>query len=230
MDSAAKNWTVLSLGGSLIVPERIDAEYLVRFVAAVKDEVARGGHVAIITGGGKVAREYRDALRVLGITDVVLLDQVGIVATRLNAELVREAFGGVCEPAIFLDPTVLSLTGKPVLVGGGWKPGHSSDGAAVGLAKALGARKLVNLSNIDYVYTADPRKDPTATPIEAMTWPAFRAMLPQEWDPGASAPFDPVAAAMAQEAGIEVAVMNGHDLENLTTYVKTGAAKGTIIK
>ena len=229
MEPTFKDWTVISLGGSLIVPEKIDAEYIARFVQMVKAQAEAGKHVAVITGGGKIAREYRDALLATGVSNPVLLDQIGIVATRMNAELLREAFGDVAEPKIFLTPLEVSLTGKSVIVGGGWKPGHSSDGAAVGLAKTLGATKLVNLSNIDHVYTADPRKDPTATRIETIGWADFRKLLPSTWDPGASAPFDPIAAQMAQEMGLEVAVMNGHDLENLAKYFETGSATGTII-
>lgn len=223
------SWTIISLGGSLIVPDRVDATYISRFASLVREEAGKGAKIAVITGGGRVAREYRDALAGTGVSDPVALDRIGIAATRMNAELFREALADIAEPAIFLDPNSLALTGKPVLVGGGWKPGHSSDGAAVGLAEALGAKRLINLSNIKYVYTADPRIDPSATPIETIAWPEFRKLLPETWDPGASAPFDPVAAKMAEEMHLEVAVMDGHDLENLKNYFAGSSVVGTII-
>ena len=229
MEPSQNNWIVISLGGSLVVPDRVDGDYVRRFSALVREEVALGRRIAIITGGGKVAREYRDALARTGVIDPAVLDQIGITVTRLNAELFRQALRDVADSEIFLDPLEVVPNGKPVLIGGGWKPGHSSDGAAIGLAQALGAKKVVNLSNIDHVYTADPRKDPTATPIETISWTEFRKLLPKDWDPGLSAPFDPIAAGMAQDLGIEVAVMNGHDLENLKNYFAGEASIGTII-
>ena len=229
MEPAQNNWIVISLGGSLVVPDRVDGDYVKRFAALVREEVALGRRIAIITGGGKVAREYRDALAATGVLDPVLLDEMGISVTRLNAELFRQALRDLAAPEIFLDPTTVVAGDMPVIIGGGWKPGHSSDGAAIGLAETLGAKKLVNLSNIDHVYTADPRKDPTATPIETISWTEFRKLLPKDWDPGLSAPFDPVAAGMAQDMGIEVAVMNGRDLENLKQYFAGEQSVGTII-
>ena len=213
----------------MICPDRVDGAYVKSFVGLIKNEAAKGMRFAIITGGGKIAREYRDALASCGVADMDALDWIGIDATRFNAQLLRRAFGDVAEPKIFIEPAGVSLTGKSVVVGGGWKPGHSSDGAAVGLARELDATKLINLSNIDYVYTADPRKDSSATKIEKINWPEFRQLLPKEWDPGASAPFDPVAAEMAQNMNLEVAVMNGKNLENLAAYLEGKEFEGTVI-
>lgn len=229
MDTNGKNWVVVSLGGSLIAPDRVDADYVKTFAELLKNEVSEGKSFAIIAGGGRIARDYRDALVGTGVTDPDILDWMGIAATRYNAELIRLSLGDIAEPAIFLDPRSLTLTGKAVIVGGGFTPGHSSDGSAVTLAKTLGATKLINLSNIDYVYTADPRTNPEATKIEKSSWVDFRKLLPTEWNPGINAPFDPVAAKMAEELGLEVAVMNGKDLVNLKNYLDDKEFKGTVI-
>jgi uridylate kinase len=214
MEPSAQNWTVISLGGSLICPDKVDAVYVTAFVVFVRSRVLKGESIAIITGGGKLCREYNDALRMAATPTNEDLDWLGIYTTRYNAELIRLALKDVEDH---------------VLVTGGTKPGHSSDGAAVELAEKLGAKKLINLSNIDYVYTADPRKDSTATKIEKIAWPEFRKLLPKEWDPGASAPFDPVAAQMAEDIGLEVAVMNGKNLENLAAYLDGKEFQGTVI-
>lgn len=229
MNESQKNWVIISLGGSLVYPKDLDTEYVSRFVELIKSKTSES-NFAVITGGGHLARIYQQKLQDSGkLAASVELDMVGIDATRENAEYVRSIFGGAAEPAIFQNPMQVNLTGKSVLVGGGWKPGHSSDGSAVGLAQTLGAKKLINLSNIDYVYTADPRKDPTATPIVKSTWAEFRKILPAEWDPGANVPFDPVAAKMAEEMGLEVAVMNGQNLENLSAYLDGKEFVGTVI-
>ena len=222
-------WIVISLGGSMIYPKEQDAEYVAKFVDLIKQKTA-AEKFAIITGGGFLARKYQQALRDANpAVSNDELDVVGIQATRENAEYVRTIFGDVAEPEIFFDPNNLKLSGKNVLVGGGWKPGRSSDDSAVAVAKALGARKLINLSNIDYVYTADPRKDANAVKIEKTNWTDFRKLLPETWDPGANVPFDPIAAKVAQEIGLEVAVMNGKNLENLSAYLDGKNFIGTVI-
>ena len=230
MDTQNKNWIVISLGGSLLVPDRVDGEYLKAFTDFIKIQISQGFSFAIITGGGRVCRDYNNALIQCGIADSETLDWMGISLTRSNATLLRFALRDHAEPEIFLDPRQVVLTGKPVLVGGGYKPGHSSDGSAVALAKTLGAKKLINLSNIDYVYTADPRIDLNAKPITETTWPLFRELLPTKWEPGLNAPFDPIAAGLAQEMGLEVAVMNGKNLANLGDYINGKEFVGTVIR
>ena len=97
------------------------------------------------------------------------------------------------------------------------------------MAKGLGAKKIVNLSNIDFVYTADPKKDPSAKPIEKISWAEFRKMIPAEWDPGLSSPFDPIAAREAEALGLEVVVMNGKKLGEFSNYLAGKPFKGTVI-
>ncbi len=229
MTTDQSNWIIISLGGSLICPDHIDSVYVKKFVDLIEKKVATGTRFAVITGGGKIARDYRDTLMSLGVTNEVTLDEMGITVTRVNAEMLRHAFGDTVEPVIFLSPKELHLTGKSVIVGGGWKPGHSSDGSAVGLAEALGAKCVINLSNIDYVYTADPRTNPDAVKIEKTNWSDFRKLLPETWHPGSSAPFDPIAAKMAEELALEVVVMNGKNLKNLENYLDGKEFVGTVI-
>ena len=87
----------------------------------------------------------------------------------------------------------------------------------------------MNLSNIDYVYTKDPKKFPDAQKIETIGWEAFRKLIPDRWDPGLNSPFDPVAAKEAEKSGLEVAVINGHNLTELDNYLDGKAFKGTRI-
>ena len=116
------------------------------------------------------------------------------------------------------------------MVGGGWHPGNSSDLAAVHMAKSIGATKIINLSNIDYVYTKDPREFKDATPITESSWSDFRKLLPKDWDPGLNLPFDPIAAREAEALSFEVIVMNGKKVENLKNYLNGESFVGTIIK
>ncbi len=221
---------VISLGGSLIIPDEIDLNFLRSFKSLIEGEVQKGKSFIIITGGGKVCRRYQDAVRKLGAGDSESLDWVGIYATRLNATLLRVLFGKGAYSEIMQEPEKVPRVDAPIIVGGGSIPGHSSDFAAVTVAEKTGAQRLINLSNIDYVYEKDPREFPDAKKVERATWKEFRAILPQGYYPGINAPFDPVAAKRAEELGLEVAIMNGNPLLNLQNYLEGEAFKGTVIK
>src|SRR5262249_5272089 len=146
-------------------------------------------------------------------------DWLGIRATRTNAHLLHTLFAAHAPKEIVEDPTKSVNRKYPVIVAGGWKPGWSTDYCAVMAAKKTGAKKMVNFSNIDYVYTADPHKDPNATKIEKTSWAEFRKLIPEKWDPGLSSPFDPVAAKEAEKLKLEVVVMNGAKLDEFENYL-----------
>lgn len=221
---------IISLGGSLIVPDEIDVAFLKEFVSTLTTYVEKGFRFIIITGGGRLSRTYTLSAKEIVTPTNEDLDWIGIASTRLNAEFVRVLFGEhACEEIIF-SPEHIPETDKPIQLGGGWKPGNSSDLAAVISAESSGASKVINLSNIDYVYDKDPRYNPEAVKIESITWTEFRKLLPAEWDPGLNAPFDPIAARHAEARGLEVVIMNGKNIENLKHYLDGEAFIGSVIK
>lgn len=220
---------VISLGGSIVVPNLPDSDYIKELVSLVNDCVTRGYKFLIIVGGGKTCRNYQDALKQVREVSNEDLDWLGIYSTVFNAEFIRLAFGDATHGEVICDRTHLANIDADIIIGAGWRPGSSTDLAAVQAADIIGAASVVNLSNIDYVYDKDPRKFSDATPIHKTNWSDFRAILPTEWDPGLNAPFDPIAAKKAEELGIEVAIMNGKDLENLKKYLAGEEFIGTKI-
>ncbi|MFA5773427.1 MAG: UMP kinase [Candidatus Paceibacterota bacterium] len=225
-----KNQIVMSLGGSLIIPNEIDVEFLKSFVVTIKDYVSRGFSFLIITGGGKLCRKYNDSLKKIVEPSLDDLDWMGISVTRLNAEFVRICFGDLAYEKVVLDPDAIPETNKPIIIGCGWKPGNSSDLAAVHSAHSIGATKIINLSNIDFVCDKDPKKYPGAKPLYKMSWSDFRNLFGNDWNPGANVPFDQTAAREAESFGYEVIILNGKNLENLKSYLDNKSFVGTIIK
>jgi uridylate kinase len=220
---------VMSVGGSMVVPDGISTEFLTALQTFIREHIAHGMRFVVIVGGGKTARTYQDAARNVATLDPDDLDWIGIHATRLNAHLLRTIFRDIAHPVLVKDPTEVPHTDKPLIVAAGWRPGRSTDYCAVMLARSVGATKVINLSNIDYVYDKDPQRHFNATPFTALSWEAFRDLLPKEWDPGLSAPFDPIAAKEAHEAGMEVAIINGARLEEVSKYLAGEKFIGTRI-
>jgi uridylate kinase len=153
-----KKSIVISLGGSIIVPDQIDLDFLHEFKRVISNLPEE--RFIVICGGGKICRRYQDAARATGEISKEDLDWIGIRATRLNAELVRTCFGNDAHEKVIHDPHEPIDANRRIVVGAGFEPGSSTDLRAVQLAKRFGAARVINMSNIDYVYSADPKKTP----------------------------------------------------------------------
>ena len=230
------NLSVLSVGGSIIAPDKVNTQFLSEFLTKIKDYLTDNQDTKLIfvCGGGAPARAYQQAYRAV-ITDVAkqnsnAQDWIGIRATHMNAELVKAILGDLCTDSIVTNPTAedIKFSGR-VLVAGGWKPGFSTDTDAVYLAIRFGAKQVINLSNIAKVYTDDPRKNPDAKPIDQISWEDFRKMVGDDWVPGKNAPFDPIASKMAQESDIKVICADGRNIENTLAILEGSKFQGTVI-
>ncbi len=220
---------ILSLGGSIIVPDEIDISFLKKFRKIIIDYVKKGNRVAIIAGGGHTCRKYNSAAIKIGKTNAIDLDWMGIRATMINAELIRTMFSDYAFPRIITNPTEKIKTKKKIIIGSGWVPGFSSDKDAVLLAENIKIKTVVNLTNIDYVFDKDPKKFKNAKPIHKMGWNQMQKIVGTKWIPGANLPFDPVATKEARKFGLSVAIMRGTDLKNFKKFLDGKDFKGTII-
>jgi len=158
-----------------------------------------------------------------------ILDWIGIYATRINANVLRSVFRGFAEENIITDPVKKIKSGKKVIICAGWKPGWSTDYDAVLLAKNFKTDAIVNMTNIDYVYSKDPKKYKSAKPVREISWKNFRKLGGNKWKPGLNRPFDPIAAKEAEKSNLKVIVI-GNDLGNLKNLLSNKQFKGTIIR
>ncbi|MBQ9495127.1 MAG: UMP kinase [Treponema sp.] len=239
---------ILSVGGSIIAPEKPDVDFLCNFIAMARTWVnaKNDRRLIFVAGGGAPARVYQQAYRNVladmvtsqcgmtqsngaesvgtaqgcGANSIVqessdAADWIGIMATRLNAQLLKACCGNLCSDDVVYNPTGdVQFTGK-ILVASGWKPGFSTDNDAVLLAEKFNADTVVNLSNIEKVHTDDPRTNPDARPLDAISWKDFRDMVGNEWTPGKNTPFDPVASKKAEQLGLTVICASGKNIENI---------------
>ncbi|MFC1787848.1 UMP kinase [Patescibacteria group bacterium] len=223
---------VLSVGGSIVAPKTgIDQKFLCAFKKLIEAQTKRKWKFVIVIGGGATARAYQEAAKGVGNLHRDDLDWLGIHSTRLNGHLMRTVFRDIAHHEMFNDPTRVPKTwNKKVLVAAGWKPGWSTDYVATRIAKRLGVKLVVNLSNIDYLYTKDPNKHKDAEVICNINWKDFRKIVGSKWDPGMNVPFDPVASKLADESGITVALLNGTNLSNLNALLSGKNFQGTIVR
>jgi uridylate kinase len=224
--------TVISLGGSIVAPDGVDEAFLKDFAALIGELFSLDDkrRFIFVVGGGSPARTWQNAYRAVCSSPAdEQADWIGIMATRLNAQLVKAVMGEWCTQDVVIDPTQVEPLMGRVLVAAGWKPGFSSDYDAVLLAERFNANAVINLSNIEKVYTDDPKKNPDAKPIDSISWADFCAMTGDEWMPGKNVPFDPVASRHAARIGLKVICAAGRNISNLKNILLDEKFTGTII-
>jgi len=159
---------VVKLGGALFRREP-DVTALKDMGNALSGFVREGNQLVLVAGGGENARTYIGAARKLGAEESTC-DLLGIQITRANAELLRLAMGSIASSKI---PTMLSdlphcvRPGKAVVMGG-LQPGQSTNAVAALAAEITRAEILVNGTDVDGIYTEDPKKNPKAKLIRSV--------------------------------------------------------------
>lgn len=222
---------VLSVGGSVLLRDDRDAEYVGR-LAELLARVGRQHPLVVTTGGGRTARAYIRLGAELGLT-AVEQDELAIDVTRLNARLLAGRIGlpTASHPPSTVREAVEALRhGSPVVLGG-TEPGHTTDAVAALVAARLRAARLVNATDVDGLYDQDPATHPGARRIDRIGWPEFRALVGRsvEGGPGQHFPFDRLGAETLARAGIPLTIVAGRDLSNLEQALVGAPFQGTLV-
>lgn len=222
---------VLSLGGSLVVPKEVDVAFLKRFKSFIL-KLSKKRKVLISVGGGATARKYLAASRAVPETSKSSKDDdlLGIQATRLNAQFVRNILGNKAHQEIITNPKKKVVTKKNIILAGGYKPGASSDHVAVLLAKTYKAKEIVNLSNTDYIYTADPTKVKTARRCMNISWSELQNIVGKKWTSSGHFPFDPIATREARKSNLTLYAIHGKRLTEVIKALEHKPFKGSTVK
>ncbi len=223
-----KETIIISLGGSLVVPDNIDVKFLKDFKKYILKYLNNFNFV-ILVGGGKTARNYQKVLSDFGVKNIEK-DWIGISASRLNAELVKNIFNKNFHKEIITDPTKKVITKKNIIIGAGWKPGNSTDYVSVITAKTYNIKTIINLTNVDYVYDKNPSKFKNAKHFKNISWKDFQKIVGTKWSPGLSMPFDPRASLIANKQKMKVVIINGSKLKELEKFLNNKKFIGTIIE
>ena len=213
-----------------MAPDWPDVDCIRRIARAVRELKSRGHEVLVVVGGGRPAREYIEIAEKFEATKS-FRHQIGIEATRLNARLLIAALGDLSEqtpPTAFETAIRAMLRGK-VPIMGGTTPGHTTDAVAAMLARSSNSELLIYFTDVDGVYTADPKLDPKAKKFERITTSELVKLVGEKVEPGMRTILDPVGARLIERARINALVLGKHEIARLPEIVSGGKHSGTEI-
>ncbi len=222
---------VLRLGGHALFRENCQINItLIKDYASILRTLKHEGHTLhVVVGGGNVARQYINVLSKLNASNA-LKDYLGILITRANALMLIASLGDIAYRTVPKDYEDLlnALNSNKIIVCGGLQPGQSTLAVAALIAETIKADYLLNATNVDGVYSSDPRKDPNARLIKKLTISELRRILETEKMPGTYKLFDNLSLDIIERSKIKVIVFNGTNPNNLLRIVH-GESIGTLI-
>jgi uridylate kinase len=226
-----KRVVVLSLGGSLIIPDQIDTKFLKKFKKIIKKNTKKY-KFAIACGGGNVARKYMSALKKEG-SSFKLQSFSGISATRMNARFMTHFFGFDSEYGIphNLESVKKYLKKRDIVFFGGleYRANQTSDSTAAQVAKVFKS-SFINLTNVQGLYNKNPSKFKNAKFISKISWTEFDKMTQKlKFHPGQHFVLDQTASKIIKKHKIPTYII-GQNLKNLDLVLRGEKFKGTLIK
>lgn len=222
---------VLSLGGSLIVPDNVDFNFIHKFKKTIEKHY-KDYRFVVVCGGGSIARKYIGSLKKENKPEKEL-SLAGIRATRMNALFMTQFFGNTANsylPKDMKEAKALLLKNNVVFCGAlRYSPEETSDGNAAKLAHFL-KTDFINITNVNGLYTDDPKKNHKAKLIPEITWKDFeRKALSIKYQPGQHFVLDQEAATIIRKHRIKTYII-GSDLSNLDKILSNKPFVGTAIQ
>jgi uridylate kinase len=220
---------VVRIGGS-VVASPINTELMSKYVDIIKTMKQQGNEVAVVVGGGALAREFIGLAKNLGL-DMNGQDEIAISCSRLFAQLFLKKLGDAAcsKVAVTLDEAAQCLAEGKVIVMGGLKPGITTDTVAALVAERVNAELLVKGTDQNGVYDKDPRKYPDAVKLDKLTIDDLAKVFEHnEHKAGIHQIIDPEAIKVLKRKRLKIIVVNGFVPENMLAAIK-GENVGTVI-
>jgi uridylate kinase len=201
-----------------------------RYANLIKTVKSQGHEVAVVVGGGALAREFIRIAKELGL-NMQAQDELAISVSRLYAQLFLKRLGsaGCSKVAFTLDDAVQCLSEGKVVVMGGLKPGITTDAVAALVAERIKADLLIKGTDQEGVYDKDPRKHADAVKLDKLSFEGLSKIFEENvHKAGMHQVVDPEAVKVLKRHRVKLIVVNGFKPENILAAVN-GEKVGTVI-
>ncbi len=230
-----KKVVAISLGGSLIVPDKVNYQFLEEF-RRVLEKNKKNYKFVVVTGGGSPARTYIQGLEKEKLKDKkkhYFQSLLGISITRLNARFLTYFFGKDANQGIPHDmKQVKNLLKKNDFVFCGalrYDMNQTSDSTAAKLSRYFNC-EFINLTNVKGLYNKDPKKYKNAKLINEISHKDFYNTIKKiKFKPGQHFVLDQKAARIIKKCKIPTYILC-QNLDNLDNFLNNKHFIGTIIR
>lgn len=212
----------------------IDPAELATIAAEIADAAQRGTQIAVVVGGGNIIRGA--VLAENGQIDQSNADYMGMLGTVINGVALREAINARGVPTRLMSAIDIPAVAEPfiraralrhfekgrvlILAAGTGNPFFTTDTCAALRGAELGADVVLKATKVDGVYSADPKKNPSATRYDKLTFAeAVKKQL---------GVMDLTALTMCMEHNLPVVVFDFKVKGNIRRVV-TGERVGTLV-
>ncbi|MDH5482088.1 MAG: UMP kinase [Candidatus Bathyarchaeota archaeon] len=220
---------VLRIGGS-IVASPLNPDLIGQYAALLKDLKKHGHEVAVVVGGGTLARDFIKAAKTLGL-DEKAQDEIAISVSRIFTQLFLKKLGKLsCENVpLTIEDAVKCLKRRKIAVMGGLEPGMTTDTVAALIVEQANADLLIKATDQEGVYDKDPKKHADAVKLEHLTFRDLSSVFAEDkHKAGIHQIIDPEAVKILERKKVRVVVVNGFKPENVVAVIR-GKHVGTVI-
>jgi uridylate kinase len=226
---------VIKVGGSLLFEgDILNSAKIKEFCEIIKP---RDDILAVVCGGGIVARKYIQLLRELGVNESKC-DMMSIYISRLNAKLIIEGLRDASYPIVpeTIEELSKNILFNKIVVLGGLQPGQSTTSVALEVSEFLNADELLILTDVDGIFNKDPKKFSDATKFDELTKTELQDLILKSFSDKQAAAgeyriFDVVSLQILKRSELKVRIFSGKKLELLKKILDGNSTSiGTLIK
>jgi uridylate kinase len=220
---------VLRIGGS-VTASPVNPSLIGKYTSLLKDLKKQGHEMAVVIGGGAMARQFINLAKELGLDERVQ-DEVAISVSRIFAQLFLQKLGELgCEAvSLTIEDAVKCLREGKIAVMGGLRPGMTTDTVAALIVEQVNADLYIKATDQEGVYDKDPRKHADAVKLEHLSFEDLSQVFTEDkHKAGIHQILDPEAVNILKKERVKVIVVNGFKPENVSAVVK-GKKVGTLI-
>ncbi|MGC9146953.1 MAG: UMP kinase [Infirmifilum sp.] len=222
---------VVKLGGSLLFDDdgSVKIDFVKNTLTVLREAAKDDTKIIVVVGGGVTARKYIHQARPY-VENESALDQLGILASRLNAALLHSIYYKTFPviPSSLEELARIVASALPVIFMGGLQPGQSTTTVSALAAEATGSQ-LIIATDVEGVYTADPKRDPSAKLLKSVSIDSLIDIFSKVQKAGEYRLFDSLTLQIIKRAKIHTRVLKGDPPENILRAIE-GEDIGTLIE